>query len=110
MTGTQRHDLGEVDGVRLCFSDATALHDGRVLFTAIAETGEDTYDDGQCVRSGVGMLDTSGEVTAWDLLDPAYKVEGIEAHDDGDEIVIMLVADADDPRSPSCLLVAPLIV
>jgi hypothetical protein len=108
VTEVQRHDLGEVDGVRLCFSDATALHDGRVLFTAVAETGEDTYHDGQCVASGVGMLDAGGDVTAWDLLDPAYKVEGIEAHDHGDEIVILLVADADDPTSPSCLLAAPL--
>jgi hypothetical protein len=47
-------------------------------------------------------------VTAWDPLDPAFKVEGIEAHPDGDETAILMVADADDARSPSLLLGAPL--
>jgi hypothetical protein len=106
--GTRRYDLGEIDGVRMCFSDATALPDGRVLFTAVAESGEDTYHDGQCVGSGVGVLDANGDVTAWDLLDPAFKVEGVEAHHDGGATMILMVADADDPGSPSCLLAAPL--
>ena len=105
---TRRHDLGEVEGVRLCFSDATALADGRVLFTAVAEGGEDTYLDGDCAGAGVGVLDPEGEPAGWEPLEPAYKVEGIEAHarDEGD--VILLVADDDDPESPSPLLEAPL--
>jgi len=104
----RRHDLGEIDGVRFCFSDATALRDGRVLFTAVAEGGEDTYHDGECVGAGIGMLDAAGDVVSWEQLDPAFKVEGIEAHDDGDGPVILLVADADDPTSPSVMLRAPL--
>jgi hypothetical protein len=104
----RRHDLGEVDGVRLCFSDATALPDGSILFTAVAEGGDDTYHDGQCVGSGIGMLDAAGELAGFDRLDPGFKVEGVEAHHDGSETVVLLVADADDPSSPSVLLGAPL--
>ena len=33
----RRYDLGELDGVELCFSDATPLGDGYVVFTASAE-------------------------------------------------------------------------
>ncbi len=107
VTGTRRHDLGEVDGVRLCFTDAAGLHDGRVVFTAVAERGEDTYDDGECIASGVGMLDANGDMTAWDALDSALKVEGIEVQHRGDEMVLLLVADPDDAGSPSSLLAAP---
>jgi hypothetical protein len=106
----RRHDLGEVDRVRLCFSDATALDDGRVLFTAVAESGDDTYHDGQCVASGLGIIDAGGEMSVWDHLDPAFKVEGVEVHHEGDEVVVLMVADADDPSSPSVLLSAPLPV
>jgi len=105
---TRRHDLGEVKGVRLCFSDATALEDGRVLFTAVAESGEDTYLDGDCAGAGVGVLDLDGEPAGWEPLDPAYKVEGIEVHARDEGVVILLVADDDDPGSPSPLLEAPL--
>ena len=55
-----RHDLGEVDGVRLCFSDATAVGDAGVLFSAVAEAGEDTYRDGLCAGAAVGMLRPDG--------------------------------------------------
>ena len=110
ITETRHHDLGKVDGVRLCFTDATSLHDGRIVFTAVAERGEDTYRDGECVGSGVGMLDASGDVTAWNPLDPALKVEGIEARHDGGEITLLLVADPDDRQAPSFLHAAPLPV
>lgn len=106
--GMRRYDLGEVDGVRLCFSDATGLPDGRVLFTAVAEGGDDTYHDGECVGSGIGVLDRDGDVIRWEPLDPPVKVEGIEAHLDGDEIHVLLVGDPDDAEKPSSLLAARL--
>jgi hypothetical protein len=97
-----------VEGVRLCFSDATTLPDGRVLFTAVAESGEDTYLDGDCAGAGVGVLDPEGEPAGWEPLEPAYKVEGIEVHARDEGAVILMVADDDDPESPSPLLAAPL--
>ena len=106
--GIRRYDLGEIDGVRICFSDATTLPDGRVLFTGVAEGGGDTYHDGGCAGAGIGVLDPDGDVVAWDRLDPGFKVEGIEVHDDGEETVVLLVADADDPSTPAPLLATPL--
>ncbi len=108
VNGIRRYEIGEVDGVRLCFSDATALRDGRVLFTAVAEGGEDTYHDGECAGSGIGVLDPDGDIARWEPLDPPVKVEGIEAHIDGDEMRILLVGDPDDSTKPSPLLTARL--
>ena len=94
--------------MRLCFSDATALPSGHVLFTAVAEGGEHTYHDGECVGSGIGVLDPEGDVARWESLDPPLKVEGIEAHPDDDGMRILLVGDPDDPGTPSSLLAARL--
>ena len=106
VTEIRRHDLGEVEGVRLCFSDATALADGRVLFTAVAESGDDTYLDGSCAGAAVGMLDARGEVGWLRPLDPPAKVEGVEAHHAGAQIELLMVADPDDAAAPAPLLAA----
>ena len=52
------YELGELDGVELCFSDATPLGDGLVVFTASAED-----DDGAIHGSVIGLLDPGGDVT-----------------------------------------------
>lgn len=103
-----RHDLGEAGGVRLCFSDATALGDAGVLFTAVAEGGEDTYRDGVCAGAAVGMLRPDGELGWISPLDPPAKVEGIEADRAGMDLDLLMVADPDDPGSPAPLLAARL--
>jgi hypothetical protein len=102
--GITRHDLGAAEGIRLCFSDATSLADGRVLFTAVAEAGDDTYLDGALMGAGVGVLTAGGRLGDWHALDPPAKVEGIEAHEAHDGLRVLLVADADDPSKPSPLL------
>jgi hypothetical protein len=104
----RRYDLGAVDGVRLAFSDAAALPDGRIVFTAVAEGGDDTYHDGNCTGAGVGVLAPSGEQASWEQLEPAAKVEGVEARVVDGEVELLMVADADDPSSPSPLLAARL--
>ncbi len=106
--GIRRHELGEANGVRLCFSDATALQGAGVLFTAVAEGGDDTYLDGSCTGAAVGLLTPAGDLD-WILpLDPPAKVEGIEAHRTGAATELLLVADPDDPDSPAPLLTASL--
>lgn len=105
----QRVQLGRLDGVALGFTDASPLTEGRLLFVATAEGGGDTYHDGPCVGSGVGVLDAAGEI-AWLApldLDPALKIEGVHATrmNDGD-VALVLVADADDPARKSPLLQA----
>lgn len=104
--GIRRHELGEVGGVRLCFSDATALDDGRVLFTAVAESGDHTYHDGACAGAAVGVLQRDGTVGWVRPLDPPAKVEGIEAHPQEGGVEVLMVADPDDPGSPAPLLAA----
>ena len=108
LIGIVRHDLGEVDGVRLCFSDATAVGDAGVLFSAVAEGGEDTYRDGLCAGAAVGMLRPGGSLDWISPLDPPAKVEGIEAHRAGTDVDLLMVADPDDPGSPAPLLAARL--
>ena len=95
------YDLGELDGVELCFSDATPLGDGLVVFTASAED-----DDGAIHGSVIGLLDPSGEVTRLRRIDRRWKVEGVHAQVDTGVIDFAFVCDQDDPDIPSPLLTA----
>ncbi|MBA2579744.1 MAG: hypothetical protein H0V03_02670 [Thermoleophilaceae bacterium] len=104
----RRHDLGAVDGVPLCFSDAAPLPDGRLVYSAVAE-GEGKGHDGAFGAAVVGMIEPDGTVSAKERLEPAAKVEGVEARvrEDG-AIELLLVADADDPDQAAPLLAATL--
>ena len=104
----RRHDLGAVDGVPLCFSDAAPLGDGRLVYSAVAE-GEGKGADGAFGAAVVGLIEPDGTVSAEQRLEPAAKVEGVEARvrDDG-AIELLLVADADDPDQAAPLLAATL--
>ncbi len=66
----REYDLGEMDGVELCFSDATALSEDLVCFTASAEGDE----DGDIRGSVVGTISRDGEVQA--PADDRSQVEG----------------------------------
>ena len=63
-TAVQRYDLGEVDGVPLCFTDGSALPGGAWVFSAVAESVDDSYNDGSvrgrvdrhCRRQGNAAL------------------------------------------------------
>jgi hypothetical protein len=98
----REYELGEVDGVRLCFSDATTLLEDLVAFTASAEGTE----DGDIHGSLVGTIDSEGEVRRLRTIDPQWKVEGIHAAVDSGIIDLMFVCDQDDPGTPSPLLSA----
>lgn len=106
IAAVRHHDLGEADGVRLAFSDAAALPDGRVVYTAVAEAGDDTFHDGRCAGAGVGIIEPDGALGRFEPLHPAPKVEGVEARADGAAIDLLMVADADDPDRPAPLLAA----
>ena len=96
------YDLGELDGVPLCFSDATALFDGLVVFTASAE-GE---DDGAIRGSVVGTIDAEGRVRRLRTIDRRWKVEGVHAAVDTGVVDFVFVCDQDEPDAPSPLLSA----
>jgi hypothetical protein len=98
----REYDLGEMDGVAICFSDATALSDELVCFTASAEGAE----DGDIRGSVVGTISVSGEVRRLRTIDRKWKVEGVHAAVDTGVIDFVFVCDQDDEAVPSPLLTA----
>lgn len=103
----RRHELGELDGVRLTFTDATVLED-KLLFLAVAEDSPDTYRDGPVVGVVMGVIDPAKheEPPRWTrLLDTEGqpylgKAEGIvlDPEDPGRAYVVV---DRDDPEVPA---------
>ncbi|MDF3011997.1 MAG: hypothetical protein K0Q78_201 [Cellvibrio sp.] len=102
------YELGEIAGVPLCFTDATPLLDGSIVFTATAENTSDAYLDGQCMGSIVGVINHRGELHSTSALDKIIKVEGVEAQLVNDNIHLLLVTDADDASAPAQLFAAEL--
>lgn len=97
--------LGALDGVALAFTDGTALDEGHWLFTAAAEDTRDSYLDGACRGSVVGLVDPGGHVQMQRRLPGRAKAEGIAAQRLGDgSLCLALVTDADDPAQPAWLL------
>ncbi|RKH10509.1 hypothetical protein D7V97_13560 [Corallococcus sp. CA053C] len=106
----RRWELGEANGVRLSFTDASALPDGRMVFTATAEDSQDRVADGPVKGSAVGVLAPDGTPVYLDAVDAALKLEGVDVRVEGGRIHLLLVADADDPSVPAPLLDAVLPV
>jgi Family of unknown function (DUF6929) len=105
LAGVRAYELGELDGVPLCFSDATALFDRLVVFTASAES-----EDGAIRGSVVGTIDSEGEVRRLRTIDRRWKVEGVHAAVEAGVIDFVFVCDQDDPGQPSPLLSATMPV
>lgn len=101
-------DLGAIDGVPLSFTDGASLPDGGMVFTAVAEDTEDTYNDGACLGAAIGVADHDGTLRSLERLDECHKVEGVAAHVDNNVIRLLLVTDADDPAIPAALFSASL--
>lgn len=99
IAGLDAYELGQLDGVDLCFSDATPLGDGLVVFTASAEDSE-----GSIHGSVIGLLDDEGEVQRLRRIDRRWKVEGVHATTDTGVLDLLFVCDQDDPDTPSPLL------
>ncbi|HEY0962131.1 MAG TPA: hypothetical protein VGE69_07215 [Pseudomonadales bacterium] len=104
----QSLDLGTVDGVPLTPTDAIALGDGCWAFCAVAENTDDSYADGPCRASAIGIADASGCILDLQHLRGKPKVEGIALESGSDPesgtLKLLLVTDADDPLLPSRLL------
>ena len=88
-------NLGDIDGVPLSFTDAAALPDGRMVFSAVAEDTDNPYDDGRCAGAAIGIID-GGKLLRLERLDGACKIEGISARTNGTAIDLLLVTDADN--------------
>lgn len=99
-------DLGQHHGERLCFSDASALRDGRIVFAASTEASEGAVDDGRSYGSALGIIERDGSVSFVEPVDQIIKIEGIDARSEADAVHVLMVTDADDPDAPSPLLEA----
>lgn len=97
------YDLGLIDQVPLCFTDATSLANGNIIFTASAENTSDSHLDGQCMGSAIGMIDHKGKLIMLEPVDKTVKLEGIAADATGNTIELLLVTDADDAAHPATL-------
>ncbi|HYO56509.1 DUF6929 family protein [Archangium sp.] len=93
----RRWELGRAGTVRLSFTDASPLPDGRIVFTAAAEDTRDAYADGAVMGSAVGVLAPDGTPMFLDGVDAKVKLEGVDARVERGRIHLLLVADADDP-------------
>jgi hypothetical protein len=99
--------LGEIAGVALGLTDLAAHPSAGLLFSAAAEAGGSTYEDGACAGSVVGLLSAACKVRASVGLTPNCKVEGI-AVDARFPNTLWLVADPDDRGSQAPLFRAAL--
>jgi len=102
----QYFDLGKCDGISFGFTDAAALPNGDMIFTAVAEDADNTYDDGPCRAAAIGLAPNDGALRWLRPLEQPYKVEGVDARMAGDAIKLLLVTDADDPKIPASLFSA----
>lgn len=97
-------DLGTVDGVPLSLTDGVPLPGGEWLFSAVAEDTHDSVADGACVASALGIAAADGQVRRLVRLQGAPKVEGLAVQAQGDDWLVTMVTDADDPAVASQLL------
>jgi hypothetical protein len=104
-----RISLGYIAGVPFCFTDATALANGDMVFCAVAEDTENAYRDGPCIGAAIGIVSHDGQLLGMEQLDRPHKVEGISAHENGDRLDILLVTDPDDAEISAVLLSASIV-
>ena len=103
-------DVGHVNAVPLTLTDGAALPASAVLpqgcwaFSAVAENTLNTYADGACLGSVVGVIGPDGAVRQLHDLQGAPKVEGITARLMGTQLTLDMVTDADDPLQAARLL------
>ncbi len=97
-------DLGDAQGIPLTPTDGIALPDGRWLLSAAAENTDNSFTDGPCAGSALALLDAQGKLLALHTLQGAPKVEGIALCQQGDQLSVLMVTDADDPEFASQLL------
>ncbi len=98
--------LGDVNDVPLGFTDAAALPGGGFVFTAVAEDTENSYDDGACAGSVIGIVDANDRIRTVLPLLGSPKVEGVAAQLSDGNLTLHLVTDPDDASVPARLFTA----
>jgi hypothetical protein len=80
---------------------------GGWVFCAAAEDSRDSYGDGRCLGSVVGLV-RDARVVAVERLDRLCKAEGISVREGTAGLDLLLVIDGDDRSIPALLLSATL--
>lgn len=93
--------LPTIDGIPLGFTDGIALPNGNILFNAVAENTDDSFNDGVCAGAALGIINTQGELLQCEWLAEPHKIEGIALDASGTRLYA--VTDADDPAVPAAL-------
>lgn len=93
--------LPTIDGIPLGFTDGIALPNGNILFSAVAENTDDSFNDGACAGAALGIINTQGELLQCEWLAEPHKIEGIALDASGARLYA--VTDADDPAVPAAL-------
>lgn len=96
--------LGDINGIALSFTDGAALPGGGFVFTAAAEDTDNSYADGACAGSAIGIVDAGDQLQQVWRLDGTRKLEGIAAQETAYGLELLLVTDPDDARAPAQLL------
>ncbi len=95
-------ELPVIDGVPCAFTDGLCLPNGNILFSAVAEATDDSYNDGACLGVIIGEVSLQGEVLRYQRVSGTYKIEGIALAQDMQRLYV--VTDADDPAVAAQLL------
>jgi hypothetical protein len=108
LSGVRRYELGSIRGIPFGFSDAAALSDGSLVYSAIAEDTDNAYADGPCAGAALGIIDRSGALQRTVNVQGGAKIEGVHAEKHGAHADLLLVTDADDPNIAATLYAARL--
>ncbi|HSV53324.1 MAG TPA: hypothetical protein VLJ57_14495 [Burkholderiaceae bacterium] len=100
----QMIELGVMNGVPLGLTDGAALEHGAWVFSAVAEDTRNSFQDGPCAGSAIGLVGPDGRLRQLSRLQGSPKVEGIAVQAQGDELALTLVTDPDDPKTASQVL------
>jgi hypothetical protein len=102
-----RFALGDLDGIPLGFTDGVAwpgpAGQRRWLFCAAAEDTENSYLDGGCAGSVLGLADARGRLLWLRRLAGRHKMEGLAVRAEEGGLALCFVSDADDPSQASVL-------
>ena len=96
------YTLPAMDGIPLGFTDGIALPNGSILFSAVAENTDDSFNDGACAGAAMGIINAQGQLVQCEWLAEPHKIEGIAL--DASGTCLYAVTDADDPTVPAALL------
>lgn len=93
-------ELPVTNNVRFGFTDACCF-ENQIYFTASAEAGDSTYDDGEVLGSAIGIINTEDlSLKEFKIITNKHKIEGISVIKKTEDFIeFILCEDADDDKN-----------